>query len=354
MTRMEEEGLKEEEFGSPQFIPARRKSVRVSASALVRTGYLEEAPGWPCVIEPGAEGVELAEWARANREVVERELLKHGAVLFRGFNLDSARRFEQFARAVSPDLLDYFERAAPRAEVEKNIYTSTEYPPDQPIPLHHEMSYSHNWPSKIMFFCLQPAQEGGATPICDDRKVIGLIDPAIKERFMQKKVMYVRNYGEGLDLSWREAFQTDDRREVEEYCRQARMTCEWGDGDRLRTRAVRQVVATHPSTGETLWFNHAHMFHISNVAPAVREALLAQFKEDELPRNAFYGDGSSIEGSVLEEIRGVYESTAVRFRWRKGDVLLLDNFLTSHGRDPFAGPRKVLVAMSELYTSDVA
>jgi alpha-ketoglutarate-dependent taurine dioxygenase len=352
---MEEGALKEEEeAGAVQFAPARRKAVRVSPSALVRAGFLEEAPGWPRLIEPGAEGVELAGWARANREAVGRELAAHGAVLFRGFGVESAQGFEQFARAVSPDLLDYLERAAPRAEVEKNIYTSTEYPADQSIPLHHEMSYSHNWPTKIMFFCLQPAQQGGATPICDDRKVIGLIDPSVKEHFMRKKVMYVRNYGEGLDLSWREAFQTADRREVEEYCRHARMTCEWGDGDRLRTRAVRQVVATHPSTGETLWFNHAHMFHISNVEPGVREALLSQFAEDELPRNAFYGDGSTIEDSVLEEIRGVYERTAVRFDWRKGDVLLLDNFLSSHGRDPFAGPRKVLVAMSELYTSDVA
>lgn len=171
---------------------------------------------------------------------------------------------------------------------------------------------------------------------------------------MRRKVMYVRNYGEGLDLSWREAFQTDDRAAVEDYCRAARMSCEWRSGDRLRTRAVRQVVATHPRTGETVWFNHAHMFHISNVGSAVREALLAQFAEDELPRNAFYGDGSPIEASALAGIRDAYDRTAVRFAWEQGDVMLLDNFLTSHGRDPFAGARKVLVAMSELYVSDVA
>jgi alpha-ketoglutarate-dependent taurine dioxygenase len=164
--------------------------------------------------------------------------------------------------------------------------------------------------------------------------------------------MYVRNYGEGLDLSWREAFQTSDRAAVEAYCRQARMSCEWREGDRLRTRAVRQVLATHPHTGETVWFNHAHMFHISNVEAPVREALLAQYREDELPRNAFYGDGAPIEGSVLEEIRRVYRESAVRFEWRRGDVLMLDNFLVSHGRDPFAGPRQVLVAMAELYTNE--
>ena len=343
----------EEDFDATRFAPGRRRAVRVSPSGLVQAGCLEGLR-LPLVYRPAAEGVNLAEWARANGDELERQLLAHGALLFRGFGLDSAEQFEQFARAVSPDLLDYFERAAPRLTVGNNIYTSTEYPADQPIPLHHEMSYSHNWPAKIMFFCLRPAAGGGATPVCDDRQVFGLLDPAVKERFMRRKVMYVRNYGEGLDLSWREAFQTDDRAAVEDYCRAARMSCEWRSGDRLRTRAVRQVVATHPRTGETVWFNHAHMFHISNVGSAVREALLAQFAEDELPRNAFYGDGSPIEASALAGIRDAYDRTAVRFAWEQGDVMLLDNFLTSHGRDPFAGARKVLVAMSELYVSDVA
>jgi alpha-ketoglutarate-dependent taurine dioxygenase len=265
--------------------------------------------------------------------------------------MDAISQFEQFARAISPELLDYLERAAPRTEVGKNVYTSTEYPPDQIIPQHHEMSYSHNWPTKIWFFCAVPAREGGRTPITDDRKVINLIDRKIKERFLEKKIMYVRNYGEGLDLSWQEASQTNDRAVVEEYARNSHMTCEWRDGDRLRTRAVRQVVATHPRTRETLWFNHAHMFHISNVEPATREALLAQFAEDELPRNAFYGDGTPIETSILEEIREIYQQTSVRFEWRRGDVMLLDNFLCSHGREPFVGPRKVLVTMAELYTN---
>jgi alpha-ketoglutarate-dependent taurine dioxygenase len=163
--------------------------------------------------------------------------------------------------------------------------------------------------------------------------------------------MYTRNYGEGVDLSWQEAFQTTDRALVEQYCRGAHTEFEWKDGDRLKTRQVRQAVATHPRTGETVWFNHAHMFHISNVAPDVRAALLEQFRDEDLPRNAYYGDGTPIEASVLEEIRGIYQEEAVAFPWQAGDIMMLDNFLTSHGREPFVGPRRVVVAMAELYTN---
>ncbi len=330
----------------------RRQPLSLSQDALVKTGSLAGVAGsFPLVLIPGAESVNLARWAAANRERVEDELLRHGALLFRGFEVGGVEQFEQFARAISPELLDYRERAAPRVEVGRNVYTSTEYPAEHHIPHHHEMSYSHNWPTKIWFYCVQAARQRGATPIADDRKVFRQIDPQIKEPFMQKKVMYTRNYGEGVDMSWQEAFQTTDRALVEKYCREARTDFEWKDGDRLKTRQVRQAVATHPKTGETVWFNHAHMFHISNVAPDVRAALLEQFREEDLPRNAYYGDGTPIEASVLDEIRGIYQEAAVVFPWQEGDIMMLDNFLTTHGREPFVGPRKVVVAMAELYTN---
>jgi hypothetical protein len=93
------------------------------------------------------------------------------------------------------------------------------------------------------------------------------------------------------------------------------------------------------------------MFHISNLEPAVRESLLEEFGEENLPRNSYYGDGSPIESSVLDEIRGVYREESFSFPWHEGDIMMLDNFLSTHGREPFVGPRKIVVAMAELYTN---
>jgi alpha-ketoglutarate-dependent taurine dioxygenase len=332
------------------FRAAGRKAIRLAAEELVEHGTLDGGEPFPLVVRPRVASTNLASWAGDQRERIASLLLEHGAILFRGFEVSDVARFQETVRAVSPDLLDYKERAAPRVEVAPNVFTSTEYPADQPIPLHHEMSYSHNWPTKIWFCCVQPAAAGGCTPIADDRRVFHRIDPEVKRRFLAHRVMYVRNYGGGVDLPWQEVFQTTERAAVEAYGRRAHMEIEWRDGDRLRTRAVRQVVATHPRTGETVWFNHAHMFHVSNLEPGLRAALRAELDADELPRNAFYGDGSEIKDEVLAAIRDVYRTAAVAFPWQRGDVLLLDNFLTSHGREPFSGPRRIVVAMAELYT----
>jgi alpha-ketoglutarate-dependent taurine dioxygenase len=339
--------------GVPQMsegIARRRKGIRLSDRDLVRFEYFDGAENFPLLVVPGISDLNLAEWAGGHKALIEQQLLRHGAILFRGFHNQTVEHFSQFVRALTSELLDYRERAAARTQISSQIYTSTDYPPDQTIPLHHEMSYSHSWPTKIWFYCRQPAAGGGRTPIADDRKVFGMLSPAIKQLFLEKGVMYVKNYGDGLDLSWQEAFQTEDSAVVESYCREAMMTCEWRSDSRLRTRAIRHVMVSHPKVGTTVWFNHAHMFHLSNLSAQVRAGLLAQFAEDEVPRNAFFGDGSPIADAMMDEVRETYNRARVGFDWQQGDILLLDNFLTSHGRDPFKGPREILVAMAEPFT----
>jgi hypothetical protein len=211
------------------------------------------------------------------------------------------------------------------------------------------LSYSHNWPLKVWFCCVQPATEGGETPIADSRQIFTLLDPKIRERFMDKKVLYVRNYGDGVGLPWQTVFQTNDSVEVEAYCRRAGVRFEWRGNDRLRTWQVRQAIIKHPRTGDVTWFNQAHVHHLSSLAPEVRESLLAAVDDQEFPLdiNAFYGDGSAIEVSVLDEIRSAYREASVPVAWQRGDILLLDNILAAHGRAAFSGPRKIVVAMAE-------
>ncbi|MEZ4361972.1 MAG: TauD/TfdA family dioxygenase [Kofleriaceae bacterium] len=328
----------------------KRQSVRVSQASLITTRLVDEHHRM-LLVAPSAEHLDLVAWAADNRAWIEEHLLAHGGLLFRGFAVPDAEAFQRVARAISPDLLDYVERAAPRKEVTSKVFTSTEYPADQWIPMHHEMSYSHNWPTKLFFYCDQPAQEQGYTPVADERLVFPKLPEEIKAPFLEKGVMYVRNYGQGGDMPWWEVFQTRDRAEVERYLTSTATEFEWRGEHQLCTRMRRQVLATHPKTGDTVWFNHAHMFHSSNMPAAVRAALLQEFAEHELPRNSFYGDGSLIPDEHAAAIRDLYRESALCFSWERGDVMVLDNFLTTHGRSPFVGPRRICVAMSELYTN---
>ena len=325
----------------------KRKALSVSQESLIKTDYLDHKGRTPLVIRPALDGVELVAWAAANRELIEDRLLDHGALLLRGFAVRSPEEFEQFIKTVSDRLLQYNERSSPRKNVSGNIYTSTDYPADQSIFFHNENSYQSNWPLRIFFFCVTPAERGGETPIADCRRVMGRISPSIVARFVEKQVMYVRNFGDGFGLPWQTVFQTSDKAAVEQYCLKSGIECEWKSDDRLRTRQVRPAVARHPRTGEKSWFNHAAFFHVSTLDPSIREALLEEFGEDELPSNTYYGDGSKIEPSVLEEIRDAYTREAVSFPWEKHDVLFLDNIYTAHSRSPYQGDRKVLVGMAD-------
>ena len=324
-----------------------RKPLGALNSEMIRTERLQPGAELPLVIKAAVKGLDLIAWAGKNRGFIESCLLKHEALLFRDFDVNTVEEFEQFIVAICGEALQYRYRASPRSQVSGNIYTSTDYPADQSIFPHNEHAYSPAVPLKIFFYCVTPALEGGQTPIGSGRRILQRIKKETLDRFIEKNVMYVRNLGDGFGLPWQTVFQTEDKAVVEEYCRTNKLEFEWKSGDRLRTRLVGPAVVRHPRSGEMLWFDHATFFHVSTLEPTVRDALMAEFNDDDLPNSTFYGDGSPIEPAVLDELRSAYLAEMVVFDWQRRDILLLDNMLAVHGRRPYAGPRKIVVGMAE-------
>ena len=333
-------------LGIKKFNHARRKGIKINQNSWIETSHLKPGAKLPLVIKPILQDLNLLSCIQKNRDLIKNNLAECGGILWRGFSIKEVEEFEQIIQQLWGELLDYTYRSTPRSHVQGKIHTSTEYPSHQTIPLHNEMAYCPNYPHFIAFFCQQSASVGGETPIADSRKILQGIAPEIVAKFESKQVMYVRNYGDELDLSWQNAFQTTDKSEVENYCRHSGIEFEWKSGDRLKTRQVCPAVATHPQTGEKVWFNQAHLFHISSLEPKVQELLLTEYSPEELPRNAYYGDGTAIEPWVLAEIRQSYQQETVIFSWQSGDILMLDNMLAAHGRMPYVGQRKVLVGMA--------
>ena len=330
------------------------KTVNMSTEELVKVGLLKPGESLPLVVEPNLPNLSLSDWAKDNLDFIQSNLLKHGGILFRGFPLRDHLDLEHFLNSISLPLMHYMEGATPRTELTNKVYTSTEYPSNQSIALHNELNYVITWPMKILFFCVTPAEQGGETPIADVRKVYNLIDPKIIAQFVEKGWMLVRNFGDGMSLPWQTSFRMQETSELENYCRASRIECEWKDENKVRTRQVRPAVRRHPQTGEMLWFNHVAFWHISSLDPDVRDMFRTEFNPEELPYNTYFGDGTPIEDSIVEEIRGAYDQATVAFPWQKGDLLLLDNMLTAHGRNPFSGERKILAAMGEPYSDQAS
>ncbi|MFT4924016.1 MAG: alpha-ketoglutarate-dependent taurine dioxygenase [Phenylobacterium sp.] len=280
------------------------------------------------------------------KQLAEQYLNDIGGLVFRGFAMCDEHQFTQFVNAFGQQLLNYDYASTPRSEVAKGVYTSTEYPAHQVIPLHNEQAYTRSWPQKIWFHCVTAAEQGGETPIADSRKIYQKMDPQVKDKFTKHGLLYVRNYGNGLDLAWQEAFTTSNKSDVERFCDNNQISYLWKADGELQTRQVCQAVAQHPTTKEMVWFNQAHLFHISNLEPVIRETLISIVGEENLPRNVYYGDGSPIEHATLVHIRDILEQCKVSFRWQQGDVMMLDNMLAAHGRSSYKGKRKVVVAMA--------
>jgi alpha-ketoglutarate-dependent taurine dioxygenase len=297
-------------------------------------------------IVTGHDGEDLEKLLTTGRSGFRRLLHTNGAVLFRGFAVGGVDGLQRVVKALSGQTLAYTEKSSPRSVIAGNVYTSTDHPATEDIFLHNESSYQVSWPMTLYFHCVEPAESFGATSLADSRRVQAGIDPDVRDEFARRRWMLVRNYHDRFGLSWQETFGTGDRHEVESYCVARGLSLEW-QGDRLRTRAVREAIHQHPATGETVWFNHITFFHHTTLSEDVAEGLLALFGEDRLPANTYYGDGGRIPDDVMDHLRDCYRSETTRFDWERDDLLVVDNMLASHGRERFTGPRRIAVAMAE-------
>ncbi|WP_028886542.1 TauD/TfdA family dioxygenase [Teredinibacter turnerae] len=283
-----------------------------------------------------------------SKSILGAVVRQQGALLLRRFKLNGAKDFLTAVETLSGNkLCNYENKSTPRSQVIDRIFTSTEYPSDAFIPLHNENSYTHTFPRYLYFFCLKKSISGGQTPLANSALIHQALDEKVKDEFLGKGVRYVRNYGE-IDLPWQEVFGTDKPQEVSEYCEKHSIDYKWNN-NQLRTEECCPASILHPDTKEDIWFNQAHLFHYSNLGEGAQD-LINVYGLNNIPRNALFADGEAIPKGMLDHIRDTLNANEILFDWQPGDLLILDNLKMAHGRKPFEGQRKVLVAMSEELT----
>lgn len=307
---------------------------------------VESRPDRPPVlrVEPPADA---AAWASAYREAVRAQVTEHGALMVRGLALGEPERVRAVFTALAGEPMAEREAFAPRQSYGGGLYSSTAWPDNQPMCMHHELSYAQRVPSLMLFACLAAPDRGGATAVADAEEVLRALPAALTERFEREGWLLTRSYNDEIGASLAESFGTEDRETVENYCRAHGIDFEWRDDGSLRTRQRRSAVVRHPVTGRRCWFNQVAFLNEWTLAPEVREYLVDEYGADGLPFNTRYGDGTPIGEDVVRTLNAVYEEHTRREPWQAGDLLLVDNIRTAHSREPFAGERQVLVAMAE-------
>ncbi|MFD7065178.1 TauD/TfdA family dioxygenase [Streptomyces sp. NPDC059906] len=311
------------------------------------TSQVQPGQTLPLMVHPDENGAELTRFARAHRDQLDAALIEHGALLFRGFGIDTPDRMAEAAAALCTELFDDNGEHAHDA-VAKNVYTPVEYSATAKLLWHTENSFNHRWPSRLLFASAQPARTGGQTPLVDNRRVWRALDPQLRSRFAAAGVTYARSYGTGVGLDWQQIFRTGDRAEVEGILKENYFEWEWLADGGLRTRAHRPAAVRHPGSGEPCWFAQLAHWHPACLDPDTREALESLFGEDELPRNCFLGSDERIPDDVMTSLLEVYEHCEVSFDWERGDLLLVDNVLVSHAREPYTGDRTLLVSLGDM------
>ena len=325
-----------------------RRGVDLAQFDPVERSALRDGELTPLVLRPRAE-VDLEEWIASHRGELDADLDRHGAILLRGFGVDTSARFESIAGAVCGELFGEY-GDLPHEPGDGKVYRSTPYPPDRPILFHNESAHLHEWPLRQFFHCVEVAEAGGETPIADCRRIYQRLEPALRRRFEETGLLYVRNFVEPFDVPWTRFFHTEDRSVVEDYCRRRGMEWSWR-GDVLQTRQRAPAVARHPRTGEALFFNQIQVHHVSCLEPELRATLENLFAPEAMPRNVHFGDGEPIDDAVVASLIDLYRELAVEFPWQRDDVLVVDNMLIAHGRNPFRGSRKICVAMGQMVSA---
>jgi alpha-ketoglutarate-dependent taurine dioxygenase len=293
---------------------------------------------------------DLIEWSRGADKPLNQDLLQSGALWIKGLNIDSAEKFQYLMEQIFPKTKSFLDGNSSRGKYTSTVYNASEYDAGSKIQLHTEFSYSGEWPSVICFCCVVRPDGGGETTLGDCKLALNMLSSELVSEFRNKGITYIRNLhdGKGLGPSWQEAFESEDKKFVEDYCAQHAINVEWKKDGSGKFTQTRPAIRLHPQTHEELWFNQVDQFYPAIYGEEVYEALLAMngnVKEN-LPMYATFGDGSEIPMSYIEEIIDVLDKVTIPVSWEKGDILIVDNMASLHGRLPYRGNRKILASMA--------
>ncbi len=288
-----------------------------------------------------------------------------GALLIRDTGLSGPHQFAAFLQAIDFHPHSYVGGTTPRTEYAAGVYSATDLPPNRCILLHQEMAYLDDVPDYVAFYCQEPAEHGQKTNLIGDMRTFTKgLPKSFTRRFRGKRARLRRRLPPASESngaytdrkSWQESLGTADRREAERVARQRGWELAWTADECLEiTQEPARFFRSHPIHGE-LWCTQALTFQPESLrlaaerdgrqADAERLAHTMAAAPESLHR-MIMEDGTSI---TVEECRAWFRMVCdleTPYALGRGDVIILDNMLTAHGRSTFTGSRRLFAALGD-------
>src|ERR687894_1831074 len=245
---------------------------------------VELRPGKPPMLQAQTTG-DAPSWAAQHRDALAGVVAEHGSVLVRGLGLRDATEIGAVFARLATGLMVEKEAFASRRTYSDGVYSSSKWPNNQPMCMHHELSYTLEFPGLMLFACLRAPTNGGATAVADSPTVLDALPLELIGRFEREGWLLTRNYNDEIGASFAEAFATEDRGAVESYCRANAIEFQWQPDGGLRTRQRRPAVVRHSATGQRCWFNQIAFLNEWTLEPEVHDYLVEEYGVDGLPFN---------------------------------------------------------------------
>ena len=290
---------------------------------------------------------EVAGWISDQRELLIGQAREHGAVLFRGFPVRSPEDFDRFIASFGLENFPYDQSLsnAVRINYTPRVFSANEAPPDVQILLHHEMAQTPVYPGRLLFYCQQPAEQGGATPLCRSDILFERMaarhsqfaDDCERKGLRYSNVMPGANDAtSGMGRSWQSTFGSDTREQAEQRMRDLGYSWEWLADGCLRTTTPALPAIREVAPGRKTFFNQ-----LIAAARGWRDS------RNDPSKAITHADGSLLDREAVQDVAAMAEELTFDVPWQQGDVALVDNVVVMHGRRPFHGTRKVLASLAD-------
>ena len=251
-----------------------------------------------------------------------------GALQLSGY-ASSTDSFFDYTEKLGLSFIDYRGGAFQREEVNRKstLMTVTGHKRGFPIPLHGELYYQRSQPDLLCFYCVSSALLGGATTIANAREVYELLPASTKKFFEDHPVKYIRRMPPS---EWNKVYKTTDQEEVAGFCEELGMTHEFDSNGFLTTEYV------------------ASAFYQREDSKAFLNNILPNYYIQKLGRNeagVLTHDNKEIPAEIIKSVEKVLKAQTLKVRLRPGEILIVNNRSTLHGRRSFVGKRQIYLRM---------